>query len=97
MDGYDPHVPRQQLTALPGMMTISEGTEWGSVELLRDDRLILVTDGVIGDRPDERLSEIDWLGLTSQRMDVRVCARALVNYSRKVDDTTAVVADYGVV
>jgi serine/threonine protein phosphatase PrpC len=59
VDGYDPHVPRQQLTALPGMMTISEGTEWGSVELLRDDRLILVTDGVIGDRPDERLSEID--------------------------------------
>ncbi|MNQ20068.1 Stage II sporulation protein E (SpoIIE) [compost metagenome] len=97
VDGYDPYVPRQQLTALPGTMTISQGTEWGSVKLQRGDRLILVTDGVIGDRPDERLSELDWLGLTRRALGAKACAHALVNYSRKVDDTTAVVVDYGAV
>lgn len=93
VDGYDPYIPRQQLTALPGVQTIGEGTEWGSVVLQRGDRLILVTDGVIGDRPNERLSELDWLGLTRRSLGAKACAHALVNYSRKVDDTTAVVVD----
>lgn len=93
VDGYDPNTPRQQLTALPGVETVSEGTEWGSVELKSADRLILVTDGVIGDRQDERMSELDWLGLTRRALGAKACARALVYYSRKVDDTTAVVVD----
>lgn len=93
VDGFDPSTPRQQLTDLPNMSTISEGTEWGSFELRRGDRLILVTDGVLGDRHDERLSELDWLGFTQSDMDARECVRALTRYSRKVDDTTAVVVD----
>ena len=63
-NGYDPSIPPMQLTELPNARSISEGTEWGSVELQEGDRLILVTDGVIGDRQDERLSELDWLSFT---------------------------------
>lgn len=91
--GYDPSVPPRQLTELPNTRTISEGTEWGSVELQRGDRLILVTDGVVGDRQDERLSDLDWLGFTRRKLGARACAHALTHFSRKIDDTTAVVVD----
>lgn len=95
IEGYDPSVPRQQLTVLPNTPTISEGTEWGSLELQRGDRLILATDGVLGDRHDERLSELDWLSFTRRDLDARACVHALTHYTRKIDDTTAVVVDIG--
>ncbi len=91
--GYDPSVPPRQLTELPNTRTISEGTEWGSVEIREGDRLILATDGVMGDRQDERLSELDWLSFTRRTLGAQACAHALVHYSRKIDDTTAVVVD----
>ncbi|MNH50103.1 Stage II sporulation protein E (SpoIIE) [compost metagenome] len=93
--GYDPSVPPRQLTELPNTHTISEGTEWGSVELERGDRLILVTDGVTGDRQDERLSELEWMSFTRRTLGAQACAHALAYYSRKIDDTTAVVVDIG--
>lgn len=91
--GYDPFTPPRQLTDQPGVQTISEGTEWGSVELQAGDRLILVTDGVIGDRQDERLSELDWLSFTRRALGAKACVHALTHFSRKIDDTTAVVVD----
>jgi serine/threonine protein phosphatase PrpC len=91
--GYDPSIPPMQLTEFPNTRTISEGTEWGSVELQRGDRLILVTDGVVGDRQDERLSDLDWLGFTRRTLGAQACAHALTHFSRKIDDTTAVVID----
>lgn len=91
--GYDPSVPPRQLTELSNTRTVGEGTEWGSVELQEGDRLILVTDGVIGDRQDERLSELDWLSFTRRALGAKACAHALTHFSRKIDDTTAVVVD----
>jgi serine/threonine protein phosphatase PrpC len=91
--GYDPSTPPRQLTELPNTQTISEGTEWGSVELQRGDRLILVTDGVLGERQDERLSDLDWLGSTRRALGAQACAHALTHFSRKIDDTTAVIVD----
>ena len=94
-DGYDPRVPRQQLTEEPNTPAIDDGTEWGSVRLHDGDRLILVTDGVTGDRHEERLSELDWRGLTQLKLGARACAQLLVYGSRKIDDTTAIVVDIG--
>ena len=93
VEGYDPTRPPRQLTDLPNVATIDKGTEWGSVELECSDRLILVTDGVIGDRYAERLSELDWRGLTQRSLGVQACAHSLVHLSKKIDDKTAVVVD----
>lgn len=93
VEGYDPARPPRQLTDLPNVVTIDRGTEWGSVELECGDRLILVTDGVIGDRHSERFSELDWRGLTQRSLGARACAYSLVHFSKKIDDKTAIVVD----
>lgn len=93
VEGYDPTQPPRQLTELPNTVTVDEGTEWGSVELEYGDRLILVTDGIIGDRHDERFSELDWLGLTQRALGAQACVHSLVRAAKKNDDRTAVAVD----
>lgn len=93
VDGYDPAVPPRQLTENPNSPSVSGGTEWGSVPLLPGDRLILVTDGVLGDKEDERLGDAAWLGFTRRTLGAHVCAKLLVRHSYKLDDRTAIVVN----
>jgi serine/threonine protein phosphatase PrpC len=62
--------------------------EWGSFKLHKDDTLLLVTDGVLGDRPDERLSEEEWQYCTRRKLGAQAIADLLLWRSKKADDTT---------
>ncbi|GEM_PF-1771210 len=67
--------------------------EWGSLRLHNHDRLILVTDGVLGDQEEDRPTEEMWRDLTSRSLGAAAAAHALVHGTTKIDDSTAIVVD----
>lgn len=69
--------------------------EWGSFPVQTGDRYVLVTDGVTGDRDEDRLTDELLLERTSMKLGAKAAALALVELSTKLDDTTAVVFDIG--
>ena len=62
----------------------------GTLALAAGDRLLLLTDGVTGDRPPDLLSPAE-LAAAVAGADPQAAAEALVRAARKVDDRTAVV------
>lgn len=95
---WQPHERRPELALTRHRNEISQTrleVEWGSFKLRNNDILLLVTDGVLGDTPNERLTPEEWRRSTRRELGAQAIADSLVWYSKKVDDTTATVLRFG--
>jgi serine/threonine protein phosphatase PrpC len=93
--GSSTDLERVPLTPEPNMPSryMVREAEWGSLVLRAHDRLILVTDGITGDKHGDRLSRTDFEHYTDLTKSASEAAQALVDNARKVDDRTALVID----
>lgn len=67
--------------------------ETDSLRLQPGDKLLLASDGITGDQPDERLTDADFTAAFSKPTP-QACADEFQRRSRKTDDKTAVVLFY---
>lgn len=65
-------------------------TQYGTYEVQANDRLLLCTDGVTGDWPDEQLGSHEILGVL-QKNNPQKAAEKLINISKKHDDKAVLV------
>ncbi len=66
--------------------------QYGVIELQPGDRLVFITDGITGDREEERLSAAEYREALSAS-DVQEIPRKLVDKSKKTDDKAVLVVD----
>jgi serine/threonine protein phosphatase PrpC len=69
--------------------------EWGVIRLHDGDRLVLMTDGITGSGPHDRMDDRLMRHSMDRRLGAAACANALMTASRKEDDSTIVVVDVG--
>lgn len=69
--------------------------EWGEIRLRDGDRFALMTDGVIGSDPYDRLSDTQLKKYLSRRLGATACAQRVLEESRKVDDSKLIIIDIG--
>lgn len=69
--------------------------EWGTLYVQNGDRFALMTDGIIGSDPYQRLGSSVLSQCMNRRNDADTCAKELLAKSRKIDDSTVVVVDIG--
>ena len=83
-----------ELTDLPNTFSRQKvEAEWGEIHLRAGDRLALVTDGVLGSSDHDRMFPEVLRRILMRPLGALACAEALVQESRKIDDTTAIVID----
>lgn len=69
--------------------------EWGTMYLQNGDRFALLTDGIIGSDPYQRLSVDAITRCMSRWNDASTCAKELLERSKKIDDSTVIIVDIG--
>lgn len=69
--------------------------EWGEIRLQVGDRFALMTDGVSGSDPNDKISDELLKKYLHRRLGAAACARALLAESRKIDDSTIIIVDIG--
>lgn len=79
------------LGALDGKDSSNRTKQAGTVTLWKGDRVVLCTDGVTGDKPEEQMSNAEIGGIVRLAWDAGQAAAELVERARKTDDRTAVV------
>jgi len=63
----------------------------GEIEFEKGDRVLICTDGVSGERPEERLGIKDIEAVFARELDDRTTAEVFVKVARKIDDRIAIV------
>ena len=64
------------------------------IELEEGDRIMICSDGITGDWPEQRLSNSEFIDAFT-RGDINSCARAFMSYSKKEDDKSVLVLEVG--
>ena len=85
-----------ELTELPNTFSKCKiEAEWGEISLRDGDRLALVTDGILGSSDYDRIPLIRLRQILARPIGAAACAQMLLDESRKIDDSTAIVVDIG--
>ena len=65
--------------------------QFGEIELHEGDRVVLCSDGITGDKPEELMSDHELGEIVSRSTDAKDAAKNLIANARKNDDRTAIV------
>lgn len=78
-----------------GFHGVDSGKNDGVIELREGDRLVLLSDGISGDKMDERLRHRDYASILNpdNNPSPKEAVESLIRNSKKVDDKSAIVID----